>query len=360
MWILQGQTVSEGRRSINNMIKIAVDGMGGDFAPRTVVEGAELARDEKIADIVIVGDECTIKPLIKNPDGIDIFHTSTYVEMDESPSNALRKKKDSSVNKAFELLKKGEVQAVVTAGNSGAAMAFAIFTLGRLEFVDRPAILTLNPNVKGGLSLLLDSGGNVDCKPVNLVQFALMGDIFARCAMGIESPRIGILSNAEEETKGNELTREAHSMVKNLGLNYVGYVEGSDIHNGSTDVVVSDGFVGNVALKVSEGIAESLMILLKEGIEKKIRRKIGYLFMKDVFKEIAKKIDYSETGGAPLLGVDGVSIICHGKSNGKAIKNAIGLAKGFVEKNLNEVIKETMQSHQSLQKKKEKKKWIIF
>jgi glycerol-3-phosphate acyltransferase PlsX len=187
-----------------------------------------------------------------------------------------------------------------------------------------------------------------------------MGDVFAKCALGIESPRIGILSNAEEETKGNDLTREAHAMIKQLGLNYIGYVEGTDVHNGSTDVVVSDGFVGNVALKISEGVADALMVLLKEGIEKKVRRKIGYLFMKDVFKDIAKQLDYSETGGAPLLGVDGVCIICHGKSNGKAIKNAIALAKRFVEKNLNESIKETMQSHQSLQKKKEKKKWIIF
>ncbi|MCX5812178.1 MAG: phosphate acyltransferase PlsX [Proteobacteria bacterium] len=341
-------------------MKIAVDGMGGDFAPRAVVEGVELACSEKIADIVLLGDEGVIKPLIKNPEGIEIYHTPTYVEMDESPSNALRKKKDSSINKAFELMKAQKVQAVVTAGNSGAAMAFAIFTLGRLGFVDRPAIATLNPNVKGGKSILLDSGGNVDCKPINLAQFALMGDVFARCVLGIDAPRIGILSNAEEETKGNELTREAHTLIKGLGLNYIGYVEGTDIHNGSTDVVVSDGFVGNVALKVSEGVAESLMLLLKEGIEKKVRRKIGYLFMKDVLKEIAKQLDYSETGGAPLLGVDGVCIICHGKSNGKAIKNAIALAKRFVEKNLNEFIKETMQSHQSLQKKKEKKKWIIF
>jgi glycerol-3-phosphate acyltransferase PlsX len=342
------------------MIKIAVDGMGGDFAPRAVVEGVELACSEKIADIVLLGDENVLKPLVKSPEGFEIYHTPAYVEMDESPSNALRRKKDSSMNKAFELMKAGHVQAVVTAGNSGAAMAFAIFTLGRLDSVDRPAIATLNPNAKGGKSILLDSGGNVDCKPINLAQFALMGDVFAKCALGIESPRIGILSNAEEETKGNDLTREAHAMIKQLGLNYIGYVEGTDVHNGSTDVVVSDGFVGNVALKISEGVADALMVLLKEGIEKKVRRKIGYLFMKDVFKDIAKQLDYSETGGAPLLGVDGVCIICHGKSNGKAIKNAIALAKRFVEKNLNESIKETMQSHQSLQKKKEKKKWIIF
>lgn len=341
------------------MVKIAVDGMGGDFAPRAVVKGVELACSEKIADIVLLGDESAIKPLIQNPQGIEVIHTPVYVEMDEAPSNALRKKKDSSVNKALELLKAKEVQAVVTAGNSGAAMAFAIFTLGRLQFVDRPAIATLHPNVKGGISLLIDAGGNVDCKPFNLVQFAMMGDAFAKCVLGMDTPRIGILSNAEEETKGNELTREVHAIVKGLGLNYIGYVEGTDMYNGSADVVVSDGFVGNVALKISEGVAESLMALFKESIQKSVRRKIGYFIIKDVFKEIAKKLDYAEMGGAPLLGVDGVCVICHGKSNEKAIKNAIALAKGFVEKNLNESIKETMQNYQSLQKKKENRKWII-
>jgi glycerol-3-phosphate acyltransferase PlsX len=342
------------------MVKIAVDGMGGDFAPLAVVRGVEAACSERIADVVLLGDENAIKPLIRNPQGIEIVHTPTYVEMDEAPSNALRKKKDASVNKAFELLKAKEVDAVVTAGNSGAAMGFAIFTLGRFQSVERPAIATLNPNVKGGITLLLDAGGNVDCRPLHLLEFALMGDAFAKCVLGIASPRIGILSNASEVTKGNDLTRETHAILKDTGLNYVGYIEGTDMHNGSADVVLSDGFVGNVALKISEGVAELLMGLFKEGISKSFRRKAGYLLMKDVFREIAKKLDYSEIGGAPLLGVDGVTVICHGKSNEKAIKNAIALAKGFVEKNLNESIKETMRNYQSLQKKKEKKKWIIF
>jgi phosphate acyltransferase len=342
------------------MVRVAVDGMGGDFAPLAVVRGVELACSEKIADIVLIGDESVLRPLIRNQRGIEIIHTPTYVEMDEAPSNALRKKRDSSVNKAFELLRAKEVDAVVTAGNSGAAMGFAIFTLGRLQSVDRPAIATLNPNVKGGITLLLDAGGNIDCKPFHLVEFALMGDAFARCVLGIDSPRIGILSNASEVTKGNDLTRETHAILKDTGLNYIGYLEGTDMHNASADVVLSDGFVGNVALKISEGVAELLMGLFKEGINKNFRRKVGYLLMKDVFKEITKKLDYSEMGGAPLLGVDGVTVICHGKSNEKAIKNAIALAKGFVEKNLNESIKETMQNYQTREKKKEKKKWIIF
>jgi phosphate acyltransferase len=336
------------------MVRIAVDAMGGDFAPHAVVKGAEQACREGLADVVLLGDENVIRPLIGNPEGIEIVHTSTYVEMGVSPSTALRKKRESSMNKAFELLKEDKVQGVVTAGNSGAAMAFAIFTLGRFQSVDRPAIATLNPNVRGGISILLDAGGNVDCKPGHLAQFAVMGDAFARSVLGIEAPRVGILSNAEEETKGNELTREAHAIVKDLGLNYIGYVEGMDMYKGNVDVVVTDGFVGNVVLKVSEGVAEVLMTFFKDNIGKSLRGKIGYFFMKDVFKKLSRRIDFSEYGGAPLLGVDGVCIICHGRSNEKAIKNAIGMAKGFVEKGLNESIKEKMQGYQSLQRIKER------
>jgi glycerol-3-phosphate acyltransferase PlsX len=254
----------------------------------------------------------------------------------------------------MELLKAKNVQAVVTAGNSGAAMAFAIFTLGRLPLVDRPAIATLHPNIKGSISILLDAGGNVDCKPTHLVQFAVMGNAFARCILGIDRPRIGLLSNAEEETKGNELTREAHAIIKTLNLNYIGYVEGTDMYNGNANVVVSDGFVGNVVVKVSEGVAETLNTFLKENTRKSFRRKMGYLLLKDTFEELARKMDYSEYGGAPLLGVDGICIICHGKSNERAIKNAIVLAKSFIEKNLNEAIKEGMQSYQSVERTKEK------
>jgi glycerol-3-phosphate acyltransferase PlsX len=240
----------------------------------------------------------------------------------------------------------GNVQGVVTAGNSGAAMAFAIFTLGRIGLVERPAIATLQPNVaRGTITVLLDGGGNVDCKPIHLAHFAIMGDAFAKSVLGIETPRIGLLSNAEEETKGNELTREAHALIKELGLNYLGYIEGNNVHNGHADVVVCDGFVGNIALKITEGVAESLMTFLRDHIEKSLKKKIGYLLMKEVFDELAKKTDYSEYGGAPLLGVDGVCVICHGRSNERAIKNAISMAAGFVEKNLNESIRDTMIDH---------------
>jgi len=325
------------------MVRIAVDGMGGDYAPQAIVKGAEQASREKIAEIVLVGDKAKLTALLESPEGIEIVHTDEYVEMTESPSTALRKKRGSSVNKAFELVRTGNVQGVVTAGNSGAAMAFAIFTLGRIGLVERPAIATLQPNVaKGTITVLLDGGGNVDCKPIHLAHFAIMGNAFAKSVFGIETPRVGLLSNAEEETKGNDLTREAHAMIKELGLNYLGYIEGNNVHNGHADVVVCDGFVGNIALKITEGVAESLMTFLKENIEKSLKKKIGYLLMKEVFDELAKKTDYSEYGGAPLLGVEGVCVICHGRSNERAIKNAISMAAGFVEKNLSESIRNTM------------------
>jgi glycerol-3-phosphate acyltransferase PlsX len=328
------------------MVRIAVDGMGGDFAPQAIVKGAEQAFNEKIADVVLVGDKTKLNAFLENPGGMEIVHTDEYVEMTESPSTALRRKRGSSVNKAFELVRTGNVQGVVTAGNSGAAMAFAIFTLGRIGLVERPAIATLQPNVaKGTITVLLDGGGNVDCKPVNLAQFAIMGSAFAKSAFGTATPRVGLLSNAEEETKGNDLTREAHAMIKELGLNYLGYIEGNNVHNGHVDVVVCDGFVGNIALKITEGVAESLMTFLKENIEKSLKKKIGYLLMKEIFDELARKTDYSEYGGAPLLGVDGVCIICHGRSNDRAIKNAISMAAGYVKKNLNESIKDAMIDH---------------
>jgi glycerol-3-phosphate acyltransferase PlsX len=238
------------------MIRIAVDGMGGDFAPQAIIEGAELAANEGIAEVVLVGDESRMRPFLHNTRGLEVVHTPVYVEMEESPSTALRKKKGSSINKAFELHKNGQVQAVVSAGNSGAAMAFATFTLGRITGVDRPAIAILHPNQSDRLSILLDGGGTVDCKPTHFAQFALMGDALARLVQGIDTPRVGILSNGAEETKGNELTRESHSLLKTLGINYIGYVEGGDVTSGSADVVVTDGFVGNIALKVCEGVAE--------------------------------------------------------------------------------------------------------
>jgi phosphate acyltransferase len=327
------------------MIRIAIDAMGGDHAPSAIVKGAEAAWREQIAEPVLVGDEPRIRPLLEPGSKIEVVHAPTCVEMNESPSSALRKKRDSSMNKAYALGRAGEVDAVVTAGNSGAAMAFAIFTLGRIPGVERPAIMSFHPNVRGALSVLLDSGGNVDCKPGHLLQFAMMGHVYAKYAMGIESPKVGLLSNGEEETKGNELTREAHALLKGTNINYVGYVEGTDMYNGSTDVVVSDGFVGNVALKISEGIAEAITTFLKERIRKSYRRRLGYLLLADVFRDLARTVDYSEYGGAPLLGVDGAVIICHGKSSEKAIKNAIALARDYAAKKIPAHLTETMRQY---------------
>jgi glycerol-3-phosphate acyltransferase PlsX len=328
------------------MVKIAVDAMGGDHAPLEIVRGAEAAIAEKIAEIVLVGDENAIRPLLASPSSIEIVHTPVFVETKESPSGALRRKKDSSVNTALELLKAGSVQGAVSAGNSGAVMAFAIVTLGRIRGVERPAIMTRHPSAVG-TSILVDAGGTVDCRPSHLIQFALMGDVFARCFLGIEKPRIGLLSNGEEETKGNELTRETHGVLKTLDLNYLGYIEGTELSNGKADVVVTDGFVGNVAVKVSEGVAEFIMGFLKKRAIAEAAQGSGGGFLQKALEDLSHRIDYSEYGGGALVGVEGVCIICHGKSDSRAIKNAIAHAKGLVGQNFNEHIKSAIGSYAS-------------
>jgi glycerol-3-phosphate acyltransferase PlsX len=336
------------------MVRVAVDAMGGDHAPLEVVKGVEAACSEKIAEVVLVGDKGAIAPLLKKPSSIEIVHTPVSVDMDDSPSTAIRRKKASSVNKAFELLREGTVQAVVSAGNSGAAMAFAIFTVGRIPGVERPAILTSHPNAKGGTSVLLDAGGNVDCRPSHLVQFAVMGSAYAEHILGIRTPRVGILSNGQEETKGNELTRETHGILTNLDLNYIGYVEGTELYNGGADVVVADGFVGNVTLKVSEGIAELILLFLKDYADRpEVRERGGHGILAKVLEDLSRRMDYSEYGGVPLVGVDGVAIICHGKSGSRAIKNAIAQAKGLIGKGLNEHIKDAIQHYATPKRSKE-------
>ena len=334
------------------MVRIAVDAMGGDRAPLEIVRGAEAAVSEKIAEVVLVGDENVIRPLLAGHSSIEIVHTSVSVEMKESPSGALRRKKDSSANTALELLKAGNVQGAVSAGNSGAVMAFAIVTLGRIPGVERPAIMTRHPSA-GGTSILVDAGGTVDCRPSHLVQFALMGDVFARCFLGIEKPRVGLLSNGEEETKGNDLTRETNGILKTLNLNYLGYIEGTELSNGKADVIVTGGFVGNVALKVSEGVAEFIMGFLKERADAEADRGNGNGLLLKTIKDLAQRIDYAEYGGAALVGVDGVCIICHGRSDRRAIKNAIAHAKGLVDRNFNEQLKNAIGTYLSRTKSKE-------
>ena len=311
-------------------MKIAIDAMGGDFAPRSIVEGAILAAREHGIPVVLVGEEKTIRreaAMVSGSDSLPLtfVHASEAVGMDESPLTAIRKKKDSSIKVAFDLLKKGEVSAVVSAGNSGAVLATAVFVLEKLTGVDRPAIGTIFPTLKGS-TLLLDAGANVDCKPFHLVQFALMGDAYAKYILKKEKPIVGLLSNGEEESKGNELIRETNAILKRSSIGYVGPVEGKDIFNGRADVVICDGFVGNAALKICEGLAEAIGAMIRQELEASLRAKIGYFFARHAVNEIKKKLDYSEYGGAPLLGVNGVVIIGHGRSSAKAIKNAIRLA----------------------------------
>jgi len=314
--------------------------MGGDHAPQVEVEGAVLAAKEYGSQIILVGDaEIVEKELSKyavKDLPIYVKQASEVIRMDESPSKALRKK-DSSMRVAFDLVKNGEADAVVSAGNSGAAMATAMVVLRKLEGVDRPAIATVMPTLKGAC-VVLDVGANVDCKPFHLAQFAVMGDVYAQFILKKERPRVGLLSNGSEETKGTDLTRETHAILKQLPMNYIGYIEGRDIFAGNADVVVCDGFVGNVVLKTSEGLADAIGKMLKEEILKSALAKFGYLLSKEAFGRFKKKVDYSEYGGAPLLGIDGVGIISHGSSTPNAIKNAIRVAQEFASSSANDLL----------------------
>jgi glycerol-3-phosphate acyltransferase PlsX len=331
-------------------MKIAVDAMGGDFAPRTVVEGAVWAAKKHDIKVVLVGDEDQVsKELSKHPTSklpIYIHHAPHVVAMHESPSAVVRKMKDTSIKVALDLAKKEDVSGVVSAGNSGASMALAMYIFRKLEGVDRPAIATTQPTPKAP-TLLLDSGGNVDCKPSHLVQFAIMGDAYAKYIMGRKEPKIGLLSNGEEEGKGNELTREVHDLLLQTNMNYIGYVEGRDLNSGRVDVIVCDGFVGNVALKISEGLWETVHGILKWEAQDNLRAKVAYFLMGRALRRLEKKVDYSEIGGAPLLGINGNCVICHGASNSKAIMNAILLASDLAQKKLNEHL------HQELLEKQE-------
>jgi glycerol-3-phosphate acyltransferase PlsX len=329
-------------------MRVAVDAMGGDNAPAVEVEGAVAAAREFGIPVTLVGDTARLSLELEkfDCDGLDILlrHAGEIVGMHDAASDAVRKKKDSSIRVAFELVRAGEADAVVSAGNSGATMAVGMFLLKRLKGIDRPAIAQIFPTLRGA-TLVLDVGGNVDCKPVHLVQFAIMGDVYARYVMGRNHPRIGLLSNGEEDGKGNELTRETSAMLKNTSLKYAGYVEGGDIFTGVVDVVVCDGFVGNVALKLSEGLAEAIGNMLKAEIQRSLISKVGYLLARKSFISFRKKIDYAEYGGAPLLGIDGVGMICHGGSSPKAIKNAIRFAYEYAEKKVNNRLAEKLREN---------------
>lgn len=330
-------------------IIVAVDAMGGDNAPSVEVEGSVAAARRWGIPIVLVGDRARIEDELKkhSVDGLEIGirHASEVVGMHDSASDAVRRKKDSSIRVAFDLVKAGEAHAVVSAGNSGATMAAGMFVLKRLPGIDRPAIATILPNLKDQ-ALVLDVGGNVDCKPLHLAQFALMGEVFAGQVLGKVRPRVGLLSNGEEESKGNELTREAHQLLKSAPFQYVGYVEGRDIYNGSVDVVVCDGFVGNVVLKVSEGLAEAIGTMLRKEIRGRLFARLGYLLALPAFRAFRKKVDYAEYGGAPLLGIDGTGMICHGGSTPRAVMNAVHMAHEFVDRKVNEKLVLQLRQHE--------------
>jgi len=332
------------------MYKIAVDAMGGDFGHQPIVEGTilSLKKSKEKFNIVFFGDYEQISPMIprKLSKYIEIVNCTDVFDMHESATDVL-KRKESSIYQAVEYVKKGNADAVVSAGHSGATMSLSTLRIGRVKGVSRPAIATLMPTSEpGGRTLVLDVGANVDCKSEHLFEFAIMGSAYAKEVLKIDKPRVGLLSNGEEDSKGNEITKEAFKNLKVFPY-FVGNVEGNDIFNGSVDVVTCDGFVGNILLKTGEGVASSISKIIKSNIKRSPRALTGALLMRKVFKVLKKQIDYAEYGGAPLLGVKKCTIICHGKSNKIAIKNAIYQALAFVKTDINRDIEESLLKYKS-------------
>jgi phosphate acyltransferase len=326
---------------------IALDAMGSDRAPRPEIEGAIQAARQYGVRVALVGREPTIRAELDRHPGasglpIEIVHANEVITMDDKAVQAVRAKRDSSIRVGLRLVRDGVASGFVTAGNTGAAMATAKMVLGAIPGVDRPALDAVFPTALGTAASLLDVGANVDSKPHNLAQFAVMGEIYFRSMFGTRRPRVGLLSIGEEETKGNELTREAFHLLKQLPLNFVGNVEGRDLYSGEVDVIVADGFVGNVALKISEGVAHLVRSTLKESLKATITRQVGYLLSRSAFSDFKKRLDHTEYGGAPLLGVKGVCFITHGSSNANAIKNAIRVAAEFAERGINDTIEKEL------------------
>jgi glycerol-3-phosphate acyltransferase PlsX len=321
-------------------MKVAVDAMGGDFGPRVTVEGALKASREYKIETLLVGLEDLIKKEYERLDHskakVTIINATEAIGMGEGLVS-FRRKKRSSIRVGAELVKKGEAEAFVSTGNTGAVVYLSKKILGALKGVEKPALSLLVPNLKG-LTLLIDVGANVNCRPHHLEQFGVMGHIFMESVLGLKNPRVGLMSVGEEDSKGNELTKEAFEKLQASSLNFIGNIEGKDIYSGKADVIVSDGFTGNVALKVSEGAVETFFYMARTELMKNFFSKIGLFLMKRHLKKIFKKIDYSEYGGAQLLGINGVCIIGHGRSTPNAVKNAVGLAKDFVQNKVQEKI----------------------
>lgn len=330
-------------------MRIAVDAMGGDHAPREIVKGAILAAKEYDIHIILVGDRVLIRQELDKTvnypkEKISVIHAEEAITMDDLPSVAVRKKRKSSVHEGLRLVKKGEARAFFSAGNTGAVMACAKLILRPIEGVDRPAIGAVLPNAKGH-SVILDIGANVDCKPIHFLQFAIMGSAYAKIVFQKDEPTVGLLSIGEEDLKGNESTKNAFNLLKTSPLiKFIGNVEGKELYKGGADVVVCDGFAGNIALKVSESAAWYIGKLLKEELTKNFIRKMAALILKPAFESLKKRADYTEYGGAPLLGVNGICIIGHGSSNANAVKNGIKVAYELAEQRLNQLIEERVKA----------------
>ncbi|PYX13001.1 MAG: phosphate acyltransferase PlsX [Acidobacteria bacterium] len=326
---------------------IALDAMGSDRAPRPEIEGAIQAARHYDVRVALVGrEEPTRAELARYPAAsglpLDIVPATEVITMEDKAVQAVRAKRDSSLRVGLRMVREGRAAGFITAGNTGAAMIAAKMVLGAIPGVDRPALAAVFPTAVNTVAILLDVGANVDCKPHNLEQFAVMGEIYFRSMFGTKRPRVGLLSIGEEETKGNELTRDSFQLLKQLPLNFVGNVEGRDLYGGQVDVIVADGFVGNVALKTSEGVANLVRATLKETLKTTITRQVGYLLSRSAFADFKKRLDHTEYGGAPLLGVKGVCFITHGSSNANAIKNAIRVAAEFAERKINDKIEKEL------------------
>ncbi len=366
------------------MLKIAVDAMGGDYAPSSEVEGAiEAARDFDVGVILVGRSEVINAELEKHRESwglhhfrpgydkhrevwglermraeidrqrdnwglprkrlkptpsIEVVDAREVITMNDPVATAVRRKRDSSIRVAAQLVRKGEAQALVSAGNTGAVMMTAKLVIGTLPEVDRPALAAVLPTLTGQGTVILDVGANAECKPSHLCDFAIMGSLYSKVIVGVETPRVGLLSIGEEEIKGNDLTKEAFKLLKNSPVNFIGNVEGRDMYTGQADVIVCDGFTGNVALKVSEGVFEFIMRLLKEELKASLQTKAGAMLTRPAFQKFKRRLDYAEYGGAPLLGIKGVTVICHGRSTSKAIRNAIGVARDYCVGEVNKQI----------------------
>jgi phosphate acyltransferase len=332
------------------MLTIAVDAMGGDHCPKAEVSGAILATKSLKVRVILVGRQELVRHELEQHHDWDrskivIQHASEQVTMEDSAAKAVRTKKDSSIRVASRLVREGIAHGFVSAGNTGAVMATAKMVQGVVPGVDRPALASVFPSLKETPVVVVDVGANVDCDAKMLAQFAVMGSIYSKVILHTDRPRVGLLSIGEEEHKGNDLTRAATPLLKALPVHFIGNVEGRDLYTGHADVIVCDGFIGNVALKVSEGVVDVIKQMLQESLRATITRQIGYALSRSAYTEFKKKVDYSEYGGAPLLGVKGVCIICHGRSNAHAIKNAIRVAAEFASGEVNRKIEEGLLLH---------------